>query len=67
MSISVSEYGGGKIPGCDVLRRADRRTQSDSKSRPTVLNLKEWKEQELKLGEPPLPSNSPLPSKNVLC
>ncbi len=27
MSISVAEYGGGKIPGYNTLRQADRRTQ----------------------------------------
>lgn len=47
MSISVAEYGGGKIPGYDKLRQADRRTQ------PAGMNLKEWKEQDLKLGEGP--------------
>lgn len=37
MSISVAEYGGGKIPGY-TLRQTDIDIQYESK--PTVLNLK---------------------------
>lgn len=45
MSLSVAEYGGGKIPG--------RQTYT------TVMNLKEWKEQDLKIEEGPVFSLHP--------